>query len=76
MNVSLDQLQVGESGKIVAVGTRKEQLYRKLMNLGFFPGSEVTVLQRSPAFLLQIGFTQIALDAKTCQTIEVVVNNL
>lgn len=76
MNATLDQLQVGESAKILAVGGQEEQLYRKLMNLGFFPGSDVLVLQRSPAYLLQVGFTQIALDAKTCQMIEVIVDNL
>lgn len=69
----LDNLQIGESGKIIAIHTKNEHLYRKLMNLGFFPGSEVQVLQRSPAYLLQVGFTQIALDQKTCALISVLI---
>lgn len=75
MKRMLDQLRVGESAKILSVGGG-EQLYRKLLNLGFFPGNEVSVLQCSPAYLIQVGFTQIALDGETCRLIEVIVDNL
>lgn len=71
MILRLDQLKVGEEGKIMTIDTGEQDLYRKLLNLGFIPGSQVKVLQSSPAFLLQVGFTQIALDRKTCSFIQV-----
>ncbi len=73
MKVNLSQLRVGEQGKIYALNTDKADFYRKLLNLGFFPGSEVKVIQTFPTYLIQLGFTQIALDQKTCGLIEVLV---
>ncbi|AZR73583.1 hypothetical protein BBF96_09385 [Anoxybacter fermentans] len=75
MRVSLDQLKVGERGRIFTINTQEPRIYQKLMNLGLIPGSEVKVLQRSPIYLIQVGFTQMALDRATCQLIQVVINN-
>ena len=76
MQTTLDQLRRGDRGKVLAINTTQEQVYRKLMTLGFYPGSEVVVLQTFPAYLLEIGFTQIALDERTCHLISVNVDNL
>lgn len=75
-SVTLDQLHPGEKARVLDISTRQEHVYRKLMNLGFIPGSEVEVLQTFPAYLLQIGFTQIALDRETCRLISVNVDKL
>lgn len=72
MKTKLSQLQAGDIAKIFAITTPERLLQRKLMNLGFLPGNEIKVMQIRPAFLIQVGFTQIALDRETCQLIQVV----
>lgn len=72
MRVSLDNLEIGGMGEIYEIRTERQEIYRKLMNLGFLPGNEVKVLQRSPVYLIETGFTQLALDKETCHLIRVV----
>ena len=62
------------SGKEVDVvcflATENEQL-RKLTAFGILPGVRIKVLQRYPAYLLQIGHTQLAIDYKIAKNIMV-----
>lgn len=71
-NQRLSDLLPGTTGKILTLTTPNRRLQRKLMNLGFIPGNEVKVMQRTPAYLIEVGFTQIALDKETCQLIQVI----
>jgi DtxR family Mn-dependent transcriptional regulator len=41
----------------------------KLTAFGFFPGAEIKVHQTSPAFVVQIGQTQIAVDREVLRDI-------
>lgn len=62
------------SGKEVAVvrllSTENEQL-RKLTAFGILPGVRIKVLQRYPAYLLQIGHTELAVDYEIAKNIMV-----
>ena len=57
----LTELSGGECAKVVSLaGTRRPGA---LAVFGLVPGSEVTLLQRSPTYVVQVGETQLALEA-------------
>ena len=58
----LTELDGGEHGRVVSLaGTKRPG---SLAVFGLVPGSEITLLQRSPTFVVQIGETQLALEAE------------
>ena len=44
------------------------------MALGVLPGATVKLLQRFPSYVIQLGYTQLALDKETASTILVTRN--
>jgi DtxR family Mn-dependent transcriptional regulator len=58
----LDRLGVGESGRIVYIVPREPGRLVRLSNLGIVPGATVGLQQKSPAAVLRIGETTLALD--------------
>jgi len=59
---SLAALRPGQSGEIVQVSSRDSGRLQRLMAMGLLPGARFRLLRTFPAFVLQVGFTQIALD--------------
>jgi DtxR family Mn-dependent transcriptional regulator len=59
----LDRLGVGERGRIVYIVPREPERLVRLSNLGIVPGATITLQQRSPAAVLRIGETTLAMDA-------------
>ena len=59
---SLVDLKASEEARIVKINTDDILKLRKLTAFGIMPGVEVTMVQKYPAFVIQVGFTQIALD--------------
>ncbi|MFQ5524650.1 MAG: FeoA family protein [Thermoanaerobaculia bacterium] len=58
----LTELDGGESARVVSLaGTKRPGA---LAVFGLVPGSEVTLLQRAPTYVVQVGETQLALEAK------------
>ena len=45
---------------------------RKLTTFGILPGAQIEILQTYPAYVLKIGYTQIALDYQIAQNIIVI----
>jgi DtxR family Mn-dependent transcriptional regulator len=67
----LDRLPVGERGKIVyIVGKNPDRLVR-LSSLGVVPGATLHLQQRSPAIIIRLGETTMALDADIASEIYV-----
>lgn len=66
---SLADLRPGERGKILYILAKQHQRMDKLTAFGFFPGAEIKVHQTSPAFVVQIGQTQIAVDREVLRDI-------
>lgn len=60
--ISLLSLKTNEIAYIVGINTNDIQKLRKLTAFGILPGSRVSVIQRYPAVVVQVGFTQLALD--------------
>jgi DtxR family Mn-dependent transcriptional regulator len=58
----LDRLGVGERGRIVYIVPRERERLVRLSNLGIVPGATISLQQRSPAAVLRIGETTLAMD--------------
>jgi DtxR family transcriptional regulator, Mn-dependent transcriptional regulator len=67
----LDQLGVGEKGRIVYIVPREPGRLVRLSNLGIVPGATVGLQQKSPAAVLRIGETTLALDSSIAAEIYV-----
>jgi len=62
MIVTLDELEPKKKAVIAYVQTKDREALNKIMAIGAYPGTEVTVLQKYPAIVLQIGKSQFAVD--------------
>ena len=58
----LDRLGVGERGRIVYIVPREPERLVRFSNLGIVPGATVGLQQRSPAAVLRLGETTLAVD--------------
>ncbi|MCR3922214.1 MAG: ferrous iron transport protein A [Firmicutes bacterium] len=68
---NVNELQVGDVGKIVELATDDRIIYGKLMSLGIIPGISVRLLRRKPNIVLQAGYTKVALDHRLAVFIHV-----
>ncbi len=68
----LTELGEGEAGRISYIYVENPQVMTRLINLGLRPGRRVTVLKKFPAYIVQVGNTQVALDAEVAGRIYVV----
>lgn len=69
--VTLDELANEEQAVITRITSHDTATIQKLMVLGVIPGMPVTMLQRFPSFLFQVGHTQIAVDKHIARSVEV-----
>ncbi len=58
----LDRLPVGSSGRIVYIVPREPERLVKLSNLGIVPGAIIHLQQKSPAAVLRVQETTLAVD--------------
>jgi DtxR family Mn-dependent transcriptional regulator len=58
----LDRLPAGSEGRIVYITPRDRERLAPLTNLGVVPGAHVHLRQKSPAFVLSVGETTLAVD--------------
>jgi len=61
----LSALRPGQVGKVVS--TRQEQLHV----FGLIPGAQVTLQQKHPAYVIRVGFTELALDREIADRVVV-----
>jgi Fe2+ transport system protein FeoA len=55
--------------RIVELKTIEDKILQKLAVFGIVPGNEITLLQSRPAYVLQIEYTQLAIDQLLASTI-------
>ncbi|MDK2784484.1 MAG: ferrous iron transport protein [Bacillota bacterium] len=60
-----------EQASVLALAPAARSDLHKLMALGVLPGAPLTLLARSPSFVLQVGETVLALDEKMARSIVV-----
>lgn len=67
--MSLDRLSPGDGGKIAYLRLAAHPELHKLLSLGLVPGTLVHLHQTRPAFVLEVGENQIALDEDVAKNI-------
>jgi ferrous iron transport protein A len=67
----LTRLRTGSTARIVHVVQDSEGHWRKLTALGIMPGAVVRLVQKFPSYVLQIGYSTLALDHQLTAQIEV-----
>jgi Fe2+ transport system protein FeoA len=55
-------LDKSEAATVVKIDTNDIQKLRKLTAFGIMPGSRVSIIQKYPAIVIQVGYTQLAMD--------------
>jgi len=69
--IPLEELGLGEEGRIVFIGPKSHQRLDRLSTLGVVPGSTLRMHQKNPSYVLQIGETTLALDREIVRNIYV-----
>lgn len=57
--------------QVVQIVHDPEGHWRKLSVLGIVPGVQVRLLQRFPTFVVQVGYSQVALDRQLARLVQV-----
>ncbi|MDW8290166.1 MAG: FeoA family protein [Armatimonadota bacterium] len=70
-DLPLAALRVNEVATVRELQTHDPAIAQKLLALGVIPGARVRVVQRFPAYVLQIGFSQIAIDHQIARAVRV-----
>jgi DtxR family Mn-dependent transcriptional regulator len=69
--IPLEELGLGEEGRIVFIAPKSHQRLDRLSTLGIVPGSILRMHQKNPSYVLQIGETTLALDREIVRDIYV-----
>jgi DtxR family Mn-dependent transcriptional regulator len=69
--VSLLDLHEDETVRVSCLQEPASPIAIRLASAGVLPGTEIQLLQRRPAFVLRIGFSELALDRETARHIRV-----
>ncbi|MGD8396493.1 MAG: metal-dependent transcriptional regulator [Candidatus Eiseniibacteriota bacterium] len=67
----LADMQVGQGGAISLLGARRDGRLERLGALGLVPGVRIRLVQRRPAYVLQVAETEIAIDHELASEIYV-----
>lgn len=67
--IPLARLRPGQSARVAALPAGRD--LNKLLAFGLLPGTEVTVLQVFPAYVLALGHTRVAIDREIASSIVV-----
>lgn len=66
---SLDSLRVGDSAQVIFLNTRDSKKVQNLMAMGVFPGILLTLIQKFPCYVFQLGHSQFAIDHELAKII-------
>jgi len=67
----LSELQVGQAGEIAYIHTQEGGQLQKLLAMGALPGSPISLLQKFPSYVFEIGNSQFAIDREIAKDIYV-----
>lgn len=70
-SVPLTRLRTRAHAVVASLDRATDHDRSKLMALGLIPGAELLLLQRFPSYVVQVGYTQLALDRETASVIDV-----
>jgi Fe2+ transport system protein FeoA len=69
--LTVRELATGEQVEVVHLGDQNPDRSNTLAVFGLAPGSEITLVQRHPSYVLQVGETLLALDSEVAGSIVV-----
>ena len=69
--IPLEELGLGEEGRIVFIAPKSHQRLDRLSTLGIVPGSTLRMHQKNPSYVVQMGETTLALDRDIVRNIYV-----
>ena len=67
----LSELRKGQRGKIAYIHTDERAMLRKIMAMGALPGLSISLVQRFPSYVFQIGESQFAIDKNMAEQIQI-----
>jgi DtxR family Mn-dependent transcriptional regulator len=67
----LKDMEVGEQGSIAYLATNDRARLAKLMAMGALPGLSISMVQKFPSFVFQVGQSQFAVDKEMAEGIYV-----
>jgi len=65
----MTRLNVNQTGKIVHINTTDHKKLQKIIAMGVLPGISITLLQKFPSYVFQIGQSQFAIDKELAENI-------
>ena len=69
--LTLSDMKKGQKGKIAYIQTHDKPMLRKIMAMGALPGASVTLIERFPSYVFQVGESQFAVDKNAASQINV-----
>ena len=67
----LSSLPVNQKAEVTHLEMQDPQRLKKLIAIGVLPGSQITLLQRFPSYVFQIGWSQFSVDRELASSIYV-----
>jgi DtxR family Mn-dependent transcriptional regulator len=67
----LSELRKGQRGEIAYIHTTDRKMLKKIMAMGALPGLSITLNQRFPSYVFQIGESRFAVDKNVAEQIQV-----
>ncbi|MEH2226169.1 FeoA family protein [Nostoc sp.] len=68
---SLELLRTGERGIVIVCKTQNKTILKKLTSIGIIEGTNITIKQHSPSFILNIDNRDFVLDLESVRAIYV-----
>ncbi|MGI6092577.1 MAG: ferrous iron transport protein A [Veillonellaceae bacterium] len=68
VKLTIQELKPGDRVKVFTINSANKNHLRKLAVFGIIPGMEVELLQVKPAYVLRIGYTELALDSEIAKS--------
>lgn len=65
----LEQMAVGQQARVAFIAAKKDGMLHRLMSLGIYPGTLISIRQHSPTVVLRLGETDIALEPELAKQI-------
>ncbi|MEI7904915.1 MAG: metal-dependent transcriptional regulator [Candidatus Firestonebacteria bacterium] len=65
----LNELRLGEKGKIAYIQASSQGNLNKMMAMGVLPGNPITLIQSFPSYLFKVGNSQFAVDGSIAKEI-------
>lgn len=68
---SLDNMAKNQKGKVAYIHTQDQKKLQKIMAMGVLPGMSISLIQKFPSYVFQVGHSQFAIDKDLASAIYV-----